>query len=144
VDGDYRISDDLMLFTTPSTEKYRSSANNTLYSGPKKDDFSHEHNLMIFGETDVLVIGCGHAGVVNIMERAAEYNPKVCVGGFHLWNPMTKKTVPGKILNGISQELSKYDVRFYTCHCTGQKAFDYLAGRLSNMRYLHCGETIEL
>ena len=142
LDGDYKISEELMLFTTPNTEKYRSGANKILYSASGRDDFSHEHSLMIFDDTNVLIMGCGHAGVINILEKAKAYAPQVCVGGYHLWNPTTKKTVPNKLLHDISQELTKYDIRFYTCHCTGQKAYDFMAECLQDMNYLHCGETI--
>jgi len=144
LDGDYMIDDKLILFTTPSIEKYKSSANKTLYSASGKDDFSHEQSLMLIGDTNVLIMGCGHAGVVNILEKAEAYEPKVCVGGYHLWNPTTKKTVPDKLLEGISQELLKHDIRFYTCHCTGQKAYGYLKERLPNMNYLACGDTIDV
>ena len=143
LDGDHTITDELILFTTPNTEKYRSDANNMLYSESGKDDFSHEQSLMILGETNVLIMGCGHAGVVNILERATMYNPQVCVGGYHLWNPLSKKTVPKKVLNGISQEMAKHAIRYYTCHCTGQEAFDYFAERLPDMYYLSCGDTLD-
>ena len=144
LDGDHTIDDELMLFTTPNIEKCKSTANRTLYSDSGRDDFSHEQNLMIFGEKNVLILGCGHAGVVNIMEKAMAYEPQICVGGYHLWNPSTKKTVSEKLLGEISRELAEFKVSFYTCHCTGQEAYRYLAERLTNMSYLHCGEAIEV
>ena len=144
LDGGYTINEELILFTTPNIDKYKSGANKTLYSKAGRDDFSHEHSLMIMGDTKVLIMGCGHAGVVNILEQAAVYSPEVCVGGFHLWNPTTEKTVPGKLLDGIAQELIKTNIRYYTCHCTGQEAYQYLSQRLPNMNYLSCGETIEV
>jgi len=144
LDGDYTISDELILFTTPDIEKYKSTANKTLYSEAGRDDFSHEQNLIILDDTNVLVMGCGHAGAVNILEKAVVYKPQVCVGGYHLWNPVSKKTVPDKLLESISQELSKHDIHYYTCHCTGQEAYDYLARRVQNMSYLFCGNTIEV
>jgi len=144
LDGDYSIDDELSLFTTPEIGKCKSDANKTLYSDSGRDDFSHEQSLMIFGGKNVIILGCGHAGVVNIMEKAAEYAPVVCVGGYHLWNPTTKKTVRDKLLESITTELAKYDVEFYTCHCTGQTAYRYFSERLSNMNYLYCGETIEV
>ena len=143
LNGDHVIDDELVIFTTPNTEKYKSSANKVLYSDSGKDDFSHEQNLVILDDANVLIMGCGHAGVVNILERAMIYNPQLCVGGYHLWNPMTKRTVPSKLLDGIAQELAKYDIRYYTCHCTGQKAFKYLSERLPNMNYLSCGDTLD-
>ena len=144
LDGDLNIADNLILFTTPNIEKLKSGANNVLYSASGKDDFSHEQSLMIIDDTNVLIMGCGHAGVVNILERAIEFNPQVCVGGYHLWNPNTKKTVPDVLLGGIAQELAKHDIQYYTCHCTGQKAYSYLAERLPKMNYLSCGDTLDI
>ena len=45
-----------------------------------------------------VIMGCGHAGIVNIMEEAKKYQPHFCIGGFHLFNPLTKKTVLKKLL----------------------------------------------
>ncbi len=144
VDGDCRIDEELLLFTVPDTAKFRSPANDTLYDGAGRDPFSHEQNLMIFGAKNVLVMGCGHCGVVNILERAKEYRPDICVGGYHLMVPVTKRSVPEEILKGIAGELRQYDMDFFTCHCTGKEAFAYLAGRLPRMKYFSCGETIQL
>lgn len=144
VDGEYRVDEELLLFTTEDTSKYHSTANDTLYDEKGRDGFAHEQDLMVFGEKNVLIMGCGHCGVVNILERAGEYDPQICVGGYHLMIPATKKSVPREILEGIAGELKRYDMDFYTCHCTGEEAFRYLAGRVPRMRYLSCGESIEL
>ncbi len=38
-----------------------------------EDDFSHEQSLLITeGETTVLVGGCAHGGIVNLLNRAEE------------------------------------------------------------------------
>lgn len=144
VDGDYRIDGELLLFTVADTARFHSAANDTLYDETGPDRFAHEQNLMIFGERSVLLLGCGHCGVVNILERAKAYRPEVCVGGYHLRIPVTGRTVPEELLAGIAGELQKYDMDFYTCHCTGEKAFQYLARRVERMHYLACGESIEL
>lgn len=144
VDGDCRIDGELLLFTVADTSRFHSTANDTLYDETGRDGFAHEQDLMIFGEKNALIMGCGHCGVVNILERAREYRPQLCVGGYHLRIPVTKRTVPETLLNGIAGELKKYDVDFYTCHCTGEEAFRYLAARLPRMHYLSCGESIEI
>lgn len=144
LDGDFKIDDELMLFAVENANKYYSSANDSLFTETEKDDFSHEQNLMIFNESNVLVMGCGHTGVVNIMEKAKQYNPNVCVGGYHLFNPLTKRTVTSKLLDGIAEELAKYDTHYYTCHCTGEKAYNYLADKVPEMDYLYCGKTIDI
>ena len=142
LDGARRLDEELLLFTVKDTSKFHSTANDTLYDEQGPDAFAHEQDLMIFGEKNALVMGCGHCGVVNILERAKEYRPQFCIGGYHLRIPVTKKTVPEEILSGIAGELKKYDMTFYTCHCTGEDAYQYLAAHVSNMRYLACGDEI--
>lgn len=144
VEGDYQIDDELSLFTVSHTDKCYSRANDALYTSGQKDDFSHEHNLIIRENQTALIMGCGHAGIVNIMEKAKAYHPQLCVGGYHLFNPMTKKTVSTILLKEIARELHKYpQTQFYTCHCTGTEAFQCLSQQISNLFYLSCGETIE-
>ena len=142
VDGDYKIDDELMLFTVQDTAKCYSDANKVLFTETGKDGFSHEQNLLILGDENVLIMGCGHTGIVNILEKAATYNPTTCVGGYHLWNPLKKKTVSTKLLDEIATELKKHEIKYHTCHCTGEEAYDYLSKRVPNMRYLACGETL--
>ena len=145
LDGDYKIDDELLLFTVSKTNQCSSPANHALYGENGKDNFRHEQNLIILENQVVLIMGCGHTGVVNIMEEAEAYKPDVCVGGFHLFNPLTKKTMSKELLNDIVTELQKYKyTEFYTCHCTGKKAFDYLSHKMSNMHYMSCGESVEI
>jgi len=144
VDGDQRIDEELLLFTVSETAKCHSTANDTLYDANGRDTFAHEQNLIIFGEKNALILGCGHCGVVNILERARGYSPCVCVGGYHLIVPATKKCVSREILDGIANELRQYNMDFFTCHCTGDEAFAYLAMRVPRMRYLSCGECLEV
>ena len=97
VNGDYVIDDELRLITVQKNDKCYSSINDVLYNGEGIDNFSHEQNLMIFENSVALITGCGHSGIVNIMDKSNIYNPKVCIGGFHLYNPMTKKSVSNKL-----------------------------------------------
>ena len=143
LEGDHQIDEELRLFVVPKTDRCRSNANDSLYTKNGKDDFLHEQNLIIQEERTALIMGCGHAGIVNILERAREFQPELCVGGYHLNNPALKKTVPEALLEEIADELSGYPkVQFYTCHCTGKKAYGYLSRWLKNMKYLSCGDTI--
>lgn len=145
IDGDHRIDEELSLFTVTDTGKCYSPANDALYDENGKDRFSHEQNLIISENQVAVIMGCGHAGIVNIMEKASEYQPVVCVGGFHLFNPLTKRTVPHALLDEIAVQLRPYrQTQFYTCHCTGVKAYGYLAKQLQNLHYLSCGDSIEI
>lgn len=145
LDGDCKIDDELSLFTVRETGKCHSPANDVLYDKNGPDKFAHEQNLVITENQTALIFGCGHAGVVNIMEKAKEYRPNVCIGGFHLSNPMGKTSVSPALLNEIAAELNAYEnTRFYTCHCTGKAVFDSLSVQMKNLSYLSCGEVIEI
>lgn len=144
VEGDFQIDEQLQLFTVHTPDLFYSSANRVLFDQNGPDRFLHEQNLVIKETEPILIMGCGHAGIINILESAAKYAPKVCIGGYHLFNPLTKQTVSPSLLDAIGMEMGTYrDVSFYTCHCTGMKAFRYLTKRVPNLSYLSCGETIE-
>lgn len=144
VDGDYVIDDELRLFTVDRTDRCYSGANDALYAKEGKDRFEHEQNLIVSEKENVLIMGCGHTGIVNILDKAKAYSPQVCIGGYHLFNPMTKKTVPEALLSEIAAEMKKYPgMKFYTCHCTGAVAYRYLAEKVPELKYLSCGESLE-
>lgn len=145
VDGSMDIDPHLELFTITDNSKCRSSANDSLYEGEQIDNFRHEQNLLIKGGTEVLIMGCGHNGVVNIMDYvSSRYTPKYCIGGFHLTSPSAKRNEPKELLDKIIDELSIYkEIQFYTCHCTGDEVFRYLSQKMDNIAYLYCGDSIE-
>lgn len=143
--GNYAIDSNLLLFTVSGEKVCLSGANSSLYEGDKPDEFKHEQNLIIKGNKTVLIMGCGHNGVVNIMASADSYNPQICIGGFHLTNPSAKRNEPVELLNSIIEKLSHYpNTHFYTCHCTGVNVYNYLASKMDNIKYLHCGDVIDI
>lgn len=144
VDGDFVIDDELRLFTVQDRCKCHSPVNDVLYNAQGMDDFSHEQNLLISENEVALLMGCGHAGVVNILDKAKAHAPTLCIGGFHLYNPISKKGVPDEVLRQLAVELQRYpETMFYTCHCTFEKPYRTLAKAVPNLHYLHCGDTIE-
>lgn len=143
---DTALSPELTLFTAPGRDRWPSSANDTLLENGKRDLFTHEMHLLIrnaLPEGDLLLMGCGHSGVINIL-LALPVPPALCVGGFHLFRPRTGETVPDETLKGISEDMKKYpDTVFYTCHCTGPQALARLSALLpGRVRALHCGDTL--
>ena len=141
----FDLGPDKTLFENAVKRNIDISKVDTVIISHGKDQFRHEQNLVIFENQTALIMGCGHAGVINIMEEAKKYSPDLCVGGYHLFNPLTKKTVSTELLKDIATELQKYkDTEFYTCHCTGKKAFDFLSHQMSNMHYISCGESVEI
>ena len=97
-----------------------------------EDDFAHEIALLICeGNTNVLFTGCSHSGVGNmvqsVLNRSGLDRIDLVMGGFHLFNPVNRKTESPERIQQLVTELAAYpDTRFYTGHCTGKKAFNQL------------------
>lgn len=146
VEGDQAVDDRLFLFTVPDRSLCPSTANSNLYEDGAPDTFAHEQNLLIRHEGgNVLLMGCCHTGVVNILRKAQPLQPRVCIGGFHLYSPARGETVSPALMDEIAAHLNRYEgLRLYTGHCTGQEACDYLSARVPGLSYLHCGESLEL
>ena len=142
LDGDADLDDTLHLFVVPDTSRCHSPANDTLFGPNGPDDFLHEQNLMIRGAAPVLVLGCGHTGIVNILQKAAPWHPAVCIGGYHLASPHNANAAPPALLGQIGDELAAFPAQFYTCHCTGEAAFAALAQKANNLHYLACGDSV--
>lgn len=117
------------------------------------DDFYHEQNLLISsdGSSDtkrILVCGCAHSGIVNIVNKAKEIAgayPAVVVGGFHLYEPVSKRYEDSLYIDSVARSLEESEASYYTCHCTGSKAFDSMQARMGDhLAYLHTGTEILL
>ena len=103
----------------------------------KPDDFRHEHYLLIeeHGKR-ILISGCSHKGVINIVHW---FRPDVLVGGFHF-----HKLPLGETLTGYARQLDAYGTAYYTCHCTGVPQYAYMKQTMRRLHYLSAGDTIKL
>ncbi|EPY2276403.1 MBL fold metallo-hydrolase [Clostridium sporogenes] len=147
------IDEELQVFSSPCGNVLNPMFNNTLYAEKNgvmvPDDFSHEQSLIITeGEITVLIGGCAHGGIVNLLNKAEELLGRpvdFVVSGFHLYDPPTKKTEPESRIDELGEELSKHSTVYFTCHCTGEKAFNRLHSLLGQqVRTISTGEMIEL
>ena len=91
-----------------------------LYSTGILGEDTPEQSLIIDGEKPVVITGCGHYGITNIVNTASRIISKtihLAVGGFHLMHSEEKE-----IADTISS-LRKSGVEFVCpTHCTGDKA----------------------
>jgi len=75
----------------------------------------------------VLILGCGHAGVLNICARAKEIYPdkeiKKIIGGTHLV-AFTDEEDLKYVANQLETKYNK--PQLYFSHCTGLKAIDFM------------------
>jgi 7,8-dihydropterin-6-yl-methyl-4-(beta-D-ribofuranosyl)aminobenzene 5'-phosphate synthase len=92
-----------------------------IYSSGELGEEIKEQSLIV--DTDkglVIVTGCSHPGIVNIVRRSKELlrkDARFVVGGFHLGS-LNREEV-GKII----EELKGLGVKKTApCHCTGEKA----------------------
>lgn len=86
-----------------------------------KDDFNHELNIVVKEDENILLTGCAHKGIGNILRRAKElnYDSSVVIGGLHFSSRTTLNKNEEYIKKSI-KKINKYNVRaLYTCHCTG-------------------------
>lgn len=147
------IDDELEVFSEVQPEKLNPSGNKDLYmaEGGKtiNDDFSHEQNLIITENGKaVLIAGCAHKGIVNIIDRFYMITgrmPDCVIGGFHLYNPSFKRSEDPSVTNAIGEYLISTGALCYTCHCTGVESYELLKQTMGDyIRYLSTGDKITI
>ncbi len=152
-DDDYIIDDKLRLFSNVSGSKFIPSSNKDLLmkegDNYLQDDFKHEQNLIIKeNNKNILISGCSHCGVVNIIERGEELIKgkfNIQIGGLHLYNPISKKEEDLEFIKALGKNLNDRNINYYTCHCTGLKSFNNLKEIMGiKINYLSTGKIIEI
>lgn len=147
------IDDELTLFSNVSEKKYLPVSNNSLFikkgKDIKLDNFEHEQHLLIKkNDKHTLIAGCAHSGIVNIQNQAHKLLKKeldLIVSGFHLFNPISKKGESENLISEIAKYFEKHNTKYYTCHCTGQKAFNILKQNLGEqISYLSTGSILKI
>ena len=107
------------------------------------DDFRHEQYLLIReGEKTVLISGCSHRGILNIVSA---FEPDVLVGGFHFMKLDPECDADRERLEQAAAALLGHKAVYYTGHCTGEAPYALLKARMGGrLMPLSTGMTIEL
>lgn len=151
VDGDLKIDDELGLFACVTGRRLWPQGNlelKELVNGEfLQDEFSHEQYLVITdGEKKLLISGCAHNGVLNILEKYRELygdNPYAMISGFHMRKKSDYTDEDIAVMEETARELCNTDTVFYTGHCTGEYPFEVMKKILGEqMVYVHSGEEI--
>ena len=152
-DGIYRIDDELALFSGIGSEHVIPSTNQRLKKktedGFVQDDCAHEQCLVISeGVKKVLLSGCAHHGILNIMDRYCELfgeEPDFVISGFHM---MKKHNYSDEDINMIidtALALRQYKTVFYTGHCTGVEPYNAMKKLMGDqLHYVHSGDEIRI
>ncbi len=136
VDGKALFEEEIAVFNA-TTRKYPfPKANGMLFKSHGDelidDDFDHELIIVFGKESRFIFTGCGHNGLLNILESViAEGSGEIaCVmGGFHLLdnkNGLEYETAEEIVELGEKLKSRFPSTSFITGHCTGDNAFNYL------------------
>ncbi len=136
---EYRICDGLTLCTCNKKERISRLGSGELFEKVGNsfipDDFRHEQYLLIEENGKrVLISGCSHKGIVNIVKW---FSPDVLVGGFHF----SKLPTDGRLAEA-AECLAAYKTEYYTCHCTGTEQYGFMSGYMNRLHYISCGESV--
>lgn len=151
MEGNYRIDEELFLFTGVTQRRLWPSGNKVLKvkRGEEfiQDEFIHEQYLVIEEDSKrVLISGCAHNGILNILDKFRElYNtwPDAVISGFHLKKKSGYTQEDLDNIRQIAQELSKLQTTFYTGHCTGEEPYGMMKEIMGEqLIYLHSGDKI--
>lgn len=152
--GDRReLGGGVTLFATSRRDHPSARSNRRLMErvggGLAPDRFLHEQSLVVEeGGRCMLVSGCSHGGILNIMDAAEELagGPlDAVVAGFHLMDPSGGTVEDAALTRALATELASRRARYLTFHCTGTDAFALLRDALGErVSYLHVGSRVEL
>lgn len=101
------------------------------------EDYNHEQYLLIEENNNrILLSGCSHKGIINIMEW---FKPTHLIGGFHF-----SKLPCDSALESYAKSLNSYKAKYFTCHCTGKEQFEFMKNSMQDLNYLACGDKISI
>ena len=149
----FPIDQSLLLFSKVTENEFFSSCNQSLLvekgGAITPDDFGHEQNLMIDENGKIILIaGCAHRGIVNILKSSVFINykePNFVIGGFHLYNYSERKSEDPSTVQQIGDFLKNTGSIYYTGHCTGNEAFNHLKTIMGDqIHYLSTGSVVDI
>ena len=153
VSGNMRMDKELFLFTNVTSRILWPSSNLELTVEKDgvlvQDDFSHEQYLVISQNgKNILISGCAHNGIVNILEKYHQIfskNPDVVISGFHMMKKSGYKQEDIDLIEKTAWKLKDYRTKFYTCHCTGEEPYERMKRILGEqIDYVKSGEEVEI
>lgn len=153
IDGDYRIDDELFIFSNITGRRAWPESNRVLSeikNGQSvQDSFVHEQCLVINeNNKEILVSGCAHNGILNIIDRfVAIYGsyPYAVLSGFHMMKKDEYTDYELGIIRETAEELKGMPILFYTGHCTGEPAFELMKKIMGDsLIKLHSGDSFDI
>lgn len=150
LEGNRRIDEELSVFSDIRGRRFWPQSNMGLMvrvdGRDMQDTFDHEQCLVVEGEKILLVSGCAHNGILNILDRYQEVyggQPDVVISGFHMMKKDEYTPQETERILDTARELAGRDILFYTGHCTGQTAIGLMKSIMGDqLIQIHCGMEI--
>lgn len=151
LEGDLKIDEELSIFTNVTGRKLWPKGNEILKKKCNgeflQDDFCHEQYLVVTeGEKSVLLSGCAHNGILNILDKYKELfcgSPTHVISGFHMMKKNEYTEEDTGMIEETAHILSKMDTLFYSGHCTGEYPLGVLKNIMGEkLTAIHSGETV--
>lgn len=151
IDGNKKVDDEISLFNGVTGRKLWPSGNRELKvkKGDEfyQDEFRHEQYLVLEEKgRRVLVSGCAHNGILNILEKYREIygaEPDAVISGFHMKKKSDYTARDVDTIRKIGGELAKTSTVFFTGHCTGEVPYQILKEIMRDqLVYVHSGDTV--
>ena len=152
VDGDFSITENINIITNFSKYFPLPTGNSKLLEKHNNefhvDKFEHEILLLISeNNKNIVFTACSHSGIINMANKAKQFlNGKeitAVLGGFHL-SSRGKNAESVEYIDNLTFEIEKFNIPFYTGHCTGIANFKSMKKVLGeNLLSMNGGEVIE-
>lgn len=113
------------------------AANGNLLEAGRADRFLHELVMLVEENGYLLLLGgCAHRGIVNILEHVrttlGRY-PDGVVSGLHISaGPSGILKADDEYLDALAEKLLATGAMFYSCHCTGEEGLRRLKQRMGD------------
>lgn len=149
-EGTTFVDDQMVLVSDVNGCLYKPLGNRLLF-GPQEgvnDDFCHEQSLLVKeGNNAVLLAGCAHTGIANILKKVVletDTVPTHVFAGFHLVKSGLDEIAEFDFIRGLASELKNYShTKFFTMHCTGVEQYNTLHKFMGEqINYFACGDSM--
>lgn len=148
LDGNLVIDSELEIFSGITGRRHWPQSNLELSVKQEEklvqDTFDHEQCFVVRGEKNVLVSGCAHNGILNILDRYKELYggyPDAVISGFHMSKKSPYTREEEETIRAIARELKELPTIFYTGHCTGDRAMNLMEEIMgTQLVRIHCGD----
>jgi 7,8-dihydropterin-6-yl-methyl-4-(beta-D-ribofuranosyl)aminobenzene 5'-phosphate synthase len=140
----YELAEDIIFIGEVPREYEKPEAIGYHYQdGELKPDFVHDDGSLIFilGKGLVVVTGCAHAGILNIVKYAQKLIDRdvyAVIGGFHLLE-VTESRLENIIKNFKEMDIKK----IFPGHCTGLEAICRMRRELT-VKKINAGAIIDI